>query len=71
MSNVQGAAKTAPTPSDIAAELDIDDRIDAAEQAIAREKTALQLAKSKQVVLEKYTRDKTIRELGIELESRR
>ena len=42
-----------------------------AKQSIVREKAALELAKSKQEILEKYTRDKTIRALKLDVESKR
>jgi HlyD family secretion protein len=68
---VHAANKAATTSSDIVADVDIDDRIAAAEQAVSREKTALELAKSKQAVLEKYTRVRTIKALSVDLESKR
>jgi HlyD family secretion protein len=71
VSEAQATKKAASTSTDIAAELDIDDRIDAAEQIVSREKLALELALSKQVLLEKYTRDKTIKSLGVDLVSKR
>ncbi len=58
-------------PADIVAELDIEDRLDASEQSIAREKTALELAQSRQQILEEYTRDKTIKALKLEVERSR
>jgi HlyD family secretion protein len=67
----QKANKTGATSSEILAELDIDDRIDAAEQAITREKAALEVAQSKQAVLSQYTRDKTIKALNVDLASKR
>ena len=57
----------ARTPAEIVAELDIEDRIDAAELALEHEKNSLELAKSKQEILEKYTRDKMTRELEAEV----
>jgi HlyD family secretion protein len=71
LSDAAASKKAAVTSSDIVAELDIDDRIDAAEQTLVREKKALELAKSKQAVLEKYTREKTIKALGVDLELKR
>ena len=43
----------------------MDDRVDASEQTISREKAALELAKSRQEILEKYTRDKTLKALTL------
>ena len=68
---VLAAKKDAVAASDILAELDVLDRVDASEGSIMREKAALELAKSKQDILEKYTRDKTIRALKLEVESKR
>ena len=50
------------------AELDVEDRLEAAEQTVLREKMALERAQTRQDVLEKYTRDKTIKELRVEVE---
>ncbi len=44
--------KGVAAPADILAKLDIEDRIDASEQTIAREKAALEQAKTKQEILE-------------------
>jgi HlyD family secretion protein len=65
------ARKSAVAPSDILAELEIDDKLDASEQTIARENAALELAKSRQGILEKYTRDKTIKSLTLDVERKR
>ena len=51
------------TPAEIVVRLDLEDRLDAAEQTVARGKTALEGARTKREVFEKYTRDKTIKEL--------
>jgi HlyD family secretion protein len=63
--------KNAVAPSDILAELDIDDRIDASEQSISREKAALEQAKARQELLEKYTRDRTLKALALDVERKR
>jgi HlyD family secretion protein len=63
--------KDAVAPSDVLAELDIDDRVDASEQSISREKAALEQAKSRQEILEKFTHDKTIKALALEVERKR
>jgi RND family efflux transporter MFP subunit len=65
------ARKSAVSPSDILAELEVEDRLDSSEQTIAREKTALELAKSRQETLENYTKDKTIKTLALEVERKR
>jgi RNA polymerase sigma factor (sigma-70 family) len=59
------------TPAEVVAELDIDDRLDEAAQALARAKTALEQAQTKQSVLMRFTRDKTIKELRSEVEKAR
>jgi HlyD family secretion protein len=57
--------------SDIVAELDIEDRLDASEQSLLREKAALDRAKSRQEILEEYTRDRTQKALALEVERAR
>jgi RND family efflux transporter MFP subunit len=65
--NQAGAAdKTRAT--ELLAELEIADRIDAAEQAVEREKMALEQAQTKQHLLQNYTRGKTIKALEVDLE---
>ncbi len=50
------AAKgAASTPADIVAELDIEDRLEAAELTLLRERMTLEQAKNKQDLLEKIT----------------
>jgi HlyD family secretion protein len=61
----------AATPPDMVAELDIEDRLEAAEQTLEREKMALEQTKAKQEVLEKYTSKKTSNELKVEVEHKR
>ena len=63
--------KGAVAASDVMAELDVEDRVDASEQTIAREKASLAQAKSRQYVLEKYTQDKTIKALTLDVERKR
>jgi HlyD family secretion protein len=68
------AAQTVRRPDPIAyivAMLDLDDRIDAAEMAIPREKAALEVAQTRLKVLEKFTFDKTMRGLESEVEKTR
>ncbi len=57
--------------SDIVAELDIEDRLDESEQSLLREKAALDRAKSRQEILEKFTRDRTLKALALEVERAR
>ena len=54
-------------PADIVAELDIQDRIEEAELSLERERRSLAQAESKREILEKYTCDKTIKELESEV----
>jgi HlyD family secretion protein len=58
----------ARTPSDIAAELEIDDRIEVAQQTAEREKRLLERSIAKREILENYTKPKTIKELKSEVE---
>jgi HlyD family secretion protein len=65
------AGKPTPaTPADVVAELDIVDRVDAAELSLLREKTALELAKTKRELLEKYTRHRVRGELESDRETK-
>ena len=63
--------KDAVAPSDILAELEIDDRIDSTEQSISREKASLEVARSRQEILEKYTREKMLKSLALEVGRKR
>lgn len=65
---VGGGGRTAV---EIMAELDIEDRIDASEQVLARATFSLKQAETKLYVLEKYTKDKTVKELKSEVEKAR
>jgi RNA polymerase sigma factor (sigma-70 family) len=71
MNEAQAARGGAAAPADIVAELEIEDRIEAAELALERENSALELAKTKQAVLQQYTRGKTIKALKVALEGSR
>ncbi len=65
-------AKNAPkTPADIAAELAIVDRLEDAELTLQKERKALEIARAKLNVLEKYTREKTTKTLKLEAERKR
>jgi HlyD family secretion protein len=66
------AAKgNAATPADIAAGLDVDDRLEATELALDRERRALELGMIKRDLLEKYTGPRTIKELNLNVERAR
>jgi HlyD family secretion protein len=65
------AKDAAKTPADIAAELDIVDRLESAEQSVQKERKTLELARAKLDVLEKYTREKTTKALKVEAERKR
>ena len=54
--------RSAETPADIVAELDVADRLDAAEEALAREIMALEQAQTRKKVLQMFTRDRTVKE---------
>jgi RND family efflux transporter MFP subunit len=56
------------TAAEIVAGLDLEDRIDVAEQTLARETRELERAETARQVLQKYTRDKTAEELQGEAE---
>src|SRR5262249_41890041 len=68
MNEALAAQKDVRTPSDIVAELDLDDRQEAALDLIPQQKFALEQAKNRQEVFEKHTRPKTIRERNSEIE---
>lgn len=55
------------TPSDVIAGLDIEDRVDTAEESFEREQHALENAQTKLSVLQKYTFPKTVKELQSEV----
>jgi HlyD family secretion protein len=63
--------KDAVAAAEILAELDVDDRVAASEQAISRETTALELARFRQEILEKFTRNKTLKALALDVERKR
>ena len=71
ISELMTSKKAAVATTDILAQLDVEDRVDASEQAVSREKAALELAKSKLDLLEKYTRDQTIKMLKLQVEEKR
>ncbi|HEV3121410.1 MAG TPA: efflux RND transporter periplasmic adaptor subunit, partial [Isosphaeraceae bacterium] len=56
------------SPADILAELDLDDRIVAGEQALERAKLLLELAETKRTVFQKYTQPKMTTELKSQVE---
>lgn len=71
VSDLLASRGDAVTPADLVAELDIEDRLEAAEQSLLREKLALELARTRQQVLQKYTREKVVRELKTDVERKR
>ncbi len=68
LTRVLPPTKEKMTPSDILADLELDDRLDAAEVALAREKIGVTLAQSKQNVLLKFTKVKVVKELTSAIE---
>ena len=71
LGDLLAARNGAAAPSDVLTELEIEDHADASEQTLAREKAALELAKSRQELLEMYTKDKTIKSLTVDVERKR
>jgi RNA polymerase sigma factor (sigma-70 family) len=71
INDLVSAKKDSVAAADILAELDIDDRVAASEQTISRETAALELAKSRLEILEKYTRNKTLKALTLDVERKR
>ena len=61
----------ATTPSDVVAELDVQDRLESAELTLLRERMTLDQAKNKQDLLEKITLPRTMRELRDDVERKR
>jgi HlyD family secretion protein len=59
------------TPADMAAELEIEDRLELTQQTLERERMALEEAKARRDVLEKYTSKKISAELKGEVEHKR
>ncbi|MDR3623327.1 MAG: efflux RND transporter periplasmic adaptor subunit [Paludisphaera borealis] len=64
----QGGAKTA---GDVTAELDLDDRLAGAEDAVARERLSLEIRQGKLDLLGQFTMPKTTKQLSIEIEKAR
>jgi RND family efflux transporter MFP subunit len=65
------AGRSPGTPADIVAELEIADRLEAAQQSVQNERKALDLARAKQETLQKYTLEKTTKSLKVEVERKR
>ncbi len=61
----------AATPSDVVAELDVQDRLESAELTLLRERMTLDQAKNKQDLLEKITLPRAMRELRDDVERKR
>ena len=57
--------------ADLVAELDIEERIEVTDQSLEREKMALNLAKTKKEILDRFVRDKATKELIIDVERNR
>jgi RND family efflux transporter MFP subunit len=64
----KGAART---PADVVTELNLDDRLAKAQLTLQGETFAFERAQTKFDVLERYTRDKTIKGLRVEVEQKR
>jgi HlyD family secretion protein len=71
LSDILAAKGVSASATEVMAALDVEDRIDAAEQTLLTERTAIELANSKQRLLEKYTSGKTINELRGNVERKR
>ena len=68
LNEIQAGKGGARTPNEIVTDLDVDDRLAATEQALLRDRIALEILQAKQDVLQKYTRDKMIKAFEIDLE---
>ena len=66
-----GRTGTVVTSGDILAELEIDDRLEASQHAVLRERFSLEQAQNKLNVLQNYTKGKTLKELRSEVEKAR
>ncbi len=66
-SRKEGAAGS----SDLLAELDVENRLEAAQQTLMREQLSLERAQDRLHVLEKYTKDRMIRELTQKIDEQR
>ncbi|HEV3167186.1 MAG TPA: sigma-70 family RNA polymerase sigma factor, partial [Isosphaeraceae bacterium] len=67
MSEVLAPKADALTPAEIVAELDVEDRLEATEQTLSTERLALELGQSKLAQLEKFTRDKKVKTLQLDV----
>jgi HlyD family secretion protein len=65
------AAKGARTTVEIAAELDVGDRLESAEQTLESEQKSLRRAMARHELIEKFTREKQIKELTVDVERKR
>jgi HlyD family secretion protein len=68
LQDMLAARGAANAPSDIVAELDIEDRLESAELTLQRESIALDQARFKQDLLQKITMPKTLKELKVDVE---
>src|SRR5262249_19525876 len=68
---VMSGRREPATPVDIAAEVDVADRLEAAEEALEREKKSVEPAQRKLEILEKFTHPKMLRELKSAVEKAR
>ena len=64
----QGGTKT---PADIVATLDLEDRLAAAAQSLDQRRRALEIERAKRDVLEKLSKDRTVKQLRIEVDKTR
>jgi len=71
LNDALAAIKGTRTSADVLAELDIEDRVDAAELTRQREKMSLEQAKSRRELHERYTRAKTTKKLEADVERKR
>ena len=71
LNDILAAKGGSVSATEIVAALDIEDRLEAAEQTVLKEKLAIELTKSRRDLLEKFTSGKTTRELKVDVERKR
>ena len=71
LNDTRSRKEAATGASDILAELDLENQLDSTEQTLMREQVSLEKAQGQLNLLDKYTKDRMIRDLGVKVEERR
>jgi HlyD family secretion protein len=71
LNDILAAKGGSDSATEIVATLDIEDRLEAAEQTVLKQRLAIELARTRRDLLEKYTSGKTTKELKVDVERKR